>query len=364
MTDGLKKIGKYTILEKLGEGGMSRVYKAGLQGPAGFEKLFAIKVLNASAARDPQMVNMFMDEARLGARMVHPNIVPVLDFGEEAGQGYFIAMEYVSGMSLAKVMKRRFKRRQAVFEKAEILYVMQQVLKALDYAHNFRGPDRRKQVVVHRDVTPENILIDEAGTVKLCDFGIAKGSFRSDKTKTGIVKGKIAYIAPEIMKGASATPAADIYSLGVVMFEMLKGERVGSRPLHREAVEALECDDEMKDIVMQATAQEPGQRFASAAAMLGAINALGFDALAAGHSLGKSAVKRRSKAAKSATAVSGTTKKHRDHDKNVIPETGRDSTQKKSGNDHHFTVKLLVVILFLLFAAALLLALFGIELPK
>lgn len=364
MDKKVEKIGKYTVMDTLGEGGMSRVYKAGTKGPGGFEKFFAIKVLNTDKAGDPGMVSMFMDEARIGAQLVHPNIVPILDFGQE-GNSYYIAMEYVAGMSLGRVMERYF-RRKAVFSVDEVLYVAREVLKALDYAHNFRDADRKKQVVIHRDVSPENVLINGNGLIKLCDFGIAQGSFRSDKTKTGIIKGKISYIAPDVLKGGRAGPGSDIYSLGVVMFEMLKGERMGSQRLRREAVEGMECDEAMKSLILQAVDQSTDSRFKSAAAMLAGVSRFSFDPLSAGRSLARGVIRRRR----------SSTKKHgKDKQAGPLKSAAGKSPDKKSGAakeknihktfyDQAFTIKLVMLLLFLLFAASLLLALFGVVLTK
>lgn len=356
MDKGIKKIGKYTVLDVLGEGGMSRVYKAGTKGPGGFEKLFAIKVLTPSMAKNQEMITMFMDEARIGAQLVHPNIVPILDFGKE-GAGYFIAMEYVAGMSLGKVMGRYFKRK-AKFSKDEVLYVAQEVLKALDYTHNFRDSNRKKQVIIHRDISPENVLIDNAGNIKLCDFGIAKGSFRSDKTKTGLVKGKISYISPEILKGNRAIPCSDLYSLGVLMFEMLSGKRMGSQRLHNNAVEALECEDALKTLVLQAVEHNIDKRFNSAAVMLDQVNAMKFDPIVAAHNLAKGVIRRRHspKKRRGTKVIMGKSK----------VDTGKDKkkNRNKHGYDNGFTIKLLIFIILLLFATSLLLAVFGVVLTK
>ena len=332
---------------------MSVVYKATAQGPGGFEKVFAVKVLNRDKAKENETVTMFMDEARLGARLMHPNIVPVLDFGR-TGDGYFIAMEYVEGASLAELMRRRFKRGTG-FTRDEVLYVATEVLKALDYAHNFRDSDGKKRPVIHRDVSPENVLISGTGTVKLCDFGIAKGDFRSEETRTGIVKGKIAYIAPEVVKkGRAVSPRSDIYSLGVVLFEMLKGQRVGAERLQIESVEDLECDEPLKDLVRQALAPEPDQRFGSASAMLNAVNAMDFDPILAARGLGKGLVRRKRKkiAAKTKTAVDDTLTR------------AREKTVQKAGSDQGFTLKLLILFVILLFATALILAVFKINLLR
>ena len=349
------------MLDILGEGGMSRVYKAGMKGPGGFEKLFAIKVLSPDRTGDREMVTMFGDEARIGAKLMHPNIVPVLDFGMD-GDGYFIAMEYVAGMSLGRVMERHFKRK-AVFSDDEVLYVAQEVLKALDYAHNFKGADRKKQAVIHRDVSPENVLIDQNGVIKLCDFGIAQGRFRSDKTKTGIVKGKISYIAPEVMKGARATPGSDIYSLGVVIYEMLKGERVGSQRLRQDAVEGLEAGEYMKALILEAVDQDPAKRFNSASAMLARINDHSFDALMAGRALAKGVVKRRRSPKKKDKFLTANSKT-----KAATSWAHQSEKSKKNANkhvyDHAFTINLLIMMLVLLFTASLLLALFGVVLTK
>ena len=345
-----KQIGKYRIDGILGKGGMSVVYRASAEGPGGFEKSFAVKVLTRDRAKQDETVTMFVDEARLGAQLVHPNIVPVLDFGETDG-GYFLAMEYVAGASLAELMKRRFKR-GAGFSADEVLYVAGEVLKALDYAHNFHDREGRKRPVIHRDVTPENVLISGVGAVKLCDFGIAKGDFRTEKTKTGIVKGKVAYIAPEVMRTGRASVRSDLYSLGVILFEMVAGKRLAPSRLDQAKVDELDCDEGLKALIRKAVDTEPEQRFKSASEMLNAVLELRFDPLIAARGLGKGLVRRkRSKKQVTGSAVSGEERKQELR----VPETGR---------DRWFTIILLLVLLALLFTTSILLAVFKVNLLK
>jgi serine/threonine-protein kinase len=217
-------LGKYEILEAVGSGGMATVYRARMAGPMGFEKPVAVKVLQDEAAADEDIVRMFIDEAKLGARLAHhPNIASILDFGEVGGR-YYIAMEYVEGVSLAGLLKHLAKgRKPRTVEPAVAVYVSSCVLKALSMAHQAKDPDGKPLGVVHRDVSPQNVLLDRSGTVKLCDFGIATGSYRGERTRAGVIKGKAAYMSPEQALGGKVDSRSDVYSAGLTLLAMLSG---------------------------------------------------------------------------------------------------------------------------------------------
>lgn len=267
-------IGKYEIGELIATGGMAAVYRARIAGPMGFEKPVAVKVLLEEAAKDEEIVRMFIDEARLGARLSHPNIAAVLDFGEVEGR-YFIAMEYVDGTSLWELLKRL--KKKALDEKAAI-YIAQCVLRALAYAHGLKDENGRPLGIVHRDVSPQNILLDRSGAVKLCDFGIAAGMHRVEKTRVGVVKGKVAYMSHEQAASEPLDARSDIFSLGVTLYVMLGGalERPES-PLKPEAVQTLQCSNSLKEILQKALAPKREDRFQTADDFLKAIAAAGLD---------------------------------------------------------------------------------------
>ena len=276
MRDPILAFGKYEILEAVGSGGMATVYRAKLSGPMGFEKPVAVKVLQDDAAADEEIVRMFVDEARLGARLSHPNIAGVMEFGEADGR-YFLAMEYVDGMSLGTLLRRRPKGRKAKgLEPAAAVYVASCVLKALAYAQALPGPDGKPMGVVHRDVSPQNILLDRSGAAKLCDFGIATGTWRAEKTRVGVVKGKAGYMAPEQSAGGKVDARTDLYAVGLTLVAMLSGcapfegkdtgeiRAKAAKGLPRDRIDALACDDGLKDVLMRALAMRPADRFASA----------------------------------------------------------------------------------------------------
>ena len=202
------RIGKYPIIREIGRGATSRVYLA--QDPA-TEREVAVKLLAEHLAEDPTFVSRFQREALAAARLVHPNIVQVFDSGlDEASGRHYIVMEYVDGRSCAQLLRDR-----GHLEVQDAIFVVEQACKGLEYAH--------RNGVVHRDVKPGNLLVSRDGTVKLADFGIAKATEQSSITQVGSVLGTAAYLAPEQARGEEAGPATDLYSLGVVTYQLLSG---------------------------------------------------------------------------------------------------------------------------------------------
>lgn len=272
-------LGKYEIIQPIASGGMATVYQARVAGPMGFEKPVAVKVLLDEAAEDEDIVRMFIDEARLGARLSHPNIASVLDFGEVSGR-YFLAMEYVDGVSLATLRKRLARgKKQAPMEPDMALYITDQVLRGLSYAHTLRGEDGKALSLVHRDVSPQNILLDRSGAVKLCDFGIATGSYRTEKTRSGLVKGKAGYMSPEQAAAGRVDARSDQYSLGLTLVAMLSGAApfVGKdthevrvraeKGIERDRIDELDVNDALKDVLARALSLKPADRFKNADAL-------------------------------------------------------------------------------------------------
>ena len=185
----LRKLGPYRLGERLGAGGMAEVFVAQRDGPHGFARRFAIKRILPQLAKDPRFVAMFCDEARICAALSHPNIVQVVDFGEHAGD-LFMAMEYVEGVSCAKLL-RSVAARGERFPLGAALFIAHEVLRALAFAHDARDEQGRPLGIVHRDVSPGNILLGRAGEVKLTDFGIVRGAFIDRRTYPGELKGKL-----------------------------------------------------------------------------------------------------------------------------------------------------------------------------
>jgi serine/threonine protein kinase len=216
-------LGKYRLIAELGHGGMAEVYLAVVQGPAGFNKLVVIKQIRPQLATDPEFLSMFLDEARLAARLSHPNVVQTNEVGQE-GDRYFIAMEYLEGQPLNRVLHRIG--RDGGLTLAMHLRIIIDMLVGLHHAHELTDFDSTPLNVVHRDVTPHNVFVTYDGQVKVVDFGIAKAMNSSAETRLGVVKGKVAYMAPEQARGERVDRRADIFSAGVMLWEAATGRRL------------------------------------------------------------------------------------------------------------------------------------------
>ena len=216
------RLGKYQLLRKLATGGMAEVFLAKTDGPMGFEKLLVIKRILPHLAEDPQFVEMFLGEAKLAAQLNHPNLVQLFDFGEAEG-AYFIAMEYIDGPTLRLLLARARDLRSPV-SLGLAARIVSSAAEGLSYAHDFRDSVTDEPLhLVHRDVSPDNILVGRSGAVKLVDFGIAKARGQSHHTQAGTVKGKVAYMAPEQLRGEPLDRRVDLYALGVVLYELCTG---------------------------------------------------------------------------------------------------------------------------------------------
>jgi serine/threonine-protein kinase len=213
------RLGPYELLRRIATGGMAEVYLARRAGPHGFQKLVAVKRILPQYASDPDFVAMFIDEARVCARLGHPNIVQVFDFGEQDGELY-MAMEYVDGTTGARLIRAGANRGDEI-PLDVCLHTALSVLRALDYAHNARDDAGRPLSLVHRDVSPGNVLIDRSGAVKLTDFGIARAAEIERRTDAGQLKGKLGYMSPEQVVGRDLDARSDIFTVGIVLAEML-----------------------------------------------------------------------------------------------------------------------------------------------
>src|SRR5262245_1704776 len=221
------RLGRYEVLARLATGGMGEIFLAGLEGAAGFEKLLVVKRILPHLADDARFRGMLIAEARIASRMAHANICHVYELGETDGQLY-IVMEYLEGIGLLPLL-RKVSRESTQLDLGFVSGVVHQCTEALHYAHELRDRDNELLGIVHRDVTPGNIFITEAGAVKLLDFGIAKVKDASANTQTGTVKGKYAYMAPEQLRGIAIDRRVDMFALGVVIFEMLALRRLFQR---------------------------------------------------------------------------------------------------------------------------------------
>ncbi|MFK8000746.1 MAG: protein kinase [Polyangiales bacterium] len=214
--------GKYQLLELLARGGMAEVYKAKAHGVEGFEKILVIKRILEELGRNPDFVDMFINEAKIAVTLSHANIVQVFDLGR-ADETYFIAMEYVAGSDLATILRRSKKYGKPIPAQLAV-FVVSEIAKGLDYAHRRRDANMRPLFIVHRDVSPQNILVSYEGEVKLTDFGIAKARTTvADETEAGVLKGKYAYMSPEQARGIDVDNRTDIFALGTVLYEALTG---------------------------------------------------------------------------------------------------------------------------------------------
>ena len=219
--------GRYTVLDRLGAGGMCDIYIAALTGPEGFQRTFVLKRLKPELALNRAAVDQFIDEAKLGSTLVHSNIVPVFDFGR-VGDGYFIAQEFIVGRNVEQLCERHEDRVGAPLDLATVFYIGYETLQALGFAHDKTNDGGEALQIVHRDVSPGNILVSRLGEVKLIDFGIVKAVDRVSKTDIGNVKGNATFMSPEQARGLNVDRRADLFSLGLVMYRALAGEALYS----------------------------------------------------------------------------------------------------------------------------------------
>lgn len=216
--------GKYYLLDRINVGGMAEVFKAKAYGVEGFEKLVAIKRILPNIAEDEEFITMFIDEAKIAVQLNHANIAQIFDLGK-IEDTYFIALEYVYGKDLRAIFER-LRKRGEIMPIPVACYVITQVCEGLDYAHRKKDSMGRDLHIVHRDVSPQNILVAYEGDVKVIDFGIAKAANKASKTQAGILKGKFGYMSPEQVRGLPLDRRSDIFSLGIIFYEILTGERL------------------------------------------------------------------------------------------------------------------------------------------
>jgi len=219
----LTNVGKYQLVSKLAKGGMAEVFLAKVAGPRGFEKTLVLKRILPHLAEDSQFVEMFFTEARVAARLNHPHIVQIFDFGQAEGS-YYLAMEYIDGPDLRTLLARATQAGVSL-PPAFCAKLVSAACEALAFAHDFVDPDTGEHLaLIHRDISPDNLLLSRQGALKVVDFGIAKATNQSHKTKTGLIKGKLAYMPVEQLQGQHVDRRADVYALGVVLYELLTGK--------------------------------------------------------------------------------------------------------------------------------------------
>ncbi len=269
---------RYRIIQKIDVGGMAEIYRGVQVSLEGFEKEVAIKRILPSLTDDQKFVSMFLDEARLSMQLNHANIVQIFDIGS-ADDTYFIVMEFVDGLNLRRLMQRAVD--QGVTIPVPLAcYMIMEVAKALAYAHEKRDPQDQPLGLVHRDVSPPNVMVSHQGEVKLTDFGLAKATTQVERTDSGVVKGKFAYLSPEAVDGKDVDARADIFSCGTVLWEMLAGRSLftGLNELdtidrvHKASVPPVtsvrdDADTKLDKIMARVLARNPKRRYQTARAL-------------------------------------------------------------------------------------------------
>jgi serine/threonine-protein kinase len=267
---------RYRIVDKIAAGGMAEVFKGVAESLQGFRKTVAIKRILPALTKNTKFVTMFLDEARLSLFLQHANIVQVFDIGH-ADDTYFIVMEYVDGVDLKAVLewRRRIGRRLTI---GQTIYLIMEVCKGLAYAHDLTHPETGERLnIVHRDVSPANVLFSRNGEVKLADFGLAKAASQLESTDPGVVKGKMSYLSPEAARGENVDHRADIFSVGILLYEMLTSKRLFYGDTDYQTVELVrnakippiaaqnpEVEPEFEEICRKALARRTEDRFQTA----------------------------------------------------------------------------------------------------
>lgn len=273
------RLGRYAVFDEIASGGMASVHIGRLAGPGGFARTVAVKRLHPHLAREPHFAGRFLEEARLAARVRHPNVVSIIDVVEHDGEVALI-MDFVLGEALSKILGELSGRGQSV-PASLASGILVPVLQGLHAAHETRGEDGRLLGLVHRDVSPQNLIVGADGVCRVLDFGIAKAaSLASDRTQEGILKGKIGYLAPEQLQGGAVDRRVDVFAAGVVLWEMLTGSRLYKSRTPEEAFRKIldepvvppsrmvpELPAALDAVVLQALARDPDVRFETAADM-------------------------------------------------------------------------------------------------
>lgn len=276
-------VGRYSIHSEIAHGGMATVHVGRLMGPVGFSRTVAIKRLHSLFAKDPEFVAMFMDEARLAARVQHPNVVSIIDVVAESGE-LLLVMDYIQGESLSRLLRAERAEGSAVDPRIAVK-VMTEVLSGLHAAHEARNERGTHLGIVHRDVSPQNVLVGVDGVAHLIDFGVAKAAGRVQSTRDGQLKGKLAYMAPEQIRSTGVDRRTDIYAASAVLWEVLAGRRlftgneanlmyaVLTVPIAAPSTINPAVSPELDAVVMKGLQKNPAKRFGTALEMADALEA-------------------------------------------------------------------------------------------
>ena len=286
--EAIRRIGKYEILTQLSKGGMADLFLAFASGPGGFRKFVAVKQIRARGPADDDFVRMFLDEARITAALWHSNIGQVFELGEEQGELY-LAMEFIPGANLKEIVQTASDR-LVTLSAGFACMVIRDTCLALHHAHHFADPTGRQIAVIHRDVSPKNVMVSYEGNVKVIDFGIAKAKGRLENTGVGRVKGTSGYMSPEQIRGEELDGRSDLFSAGVMLYELLSGQRLFKADSDSAMIEMIldreipplqlaspEIPKPLSEVVMRALARDRNERFRTGKEMARALDAIGID---------------------------------------------------------------------------------------
>lgn len=276
--------GKYVILNRIAVGGMAEVFRAKTFGVHGFQRLLVIKRILPHLSKDEEFIDMFIDEAKIAVSLTHANICQITDLGK-IDDNYFIAMEFVNGKDLRAILKKSYSNKTPLGVEQSI-YIASEICKGLEYAHKREDPITGQLIsVIHRDISPQNIMVSYHGEVKIVDFGIAKTEHKIHRTQAGVLKGKFAYMSPEQSTGQELNNQTDIFSTGIILFEMLTNQRLFLGGTDFETLENIKkCEipslrainpdvsEELEQVVFKALARDPQDRYTSANLMQNALS--------------------------------------------------------------------------------------------
>ncbi|HWU43951.1 MAG TPA: serine/threonine-protein kinase, partial [Bdellovibrio sp.] len=279
MSEAVEQFGKYILLERLAAGGMAEVYLSKSTGAVGVNKFVAIKRILPQYSDNQDFIEMFKEEAKIAVNLNHGNVVSIYDFGVEKHQ-FFLVMEYVEGRNLRQILNE-LKKSNTQFTIEQIVYMIKEVAAGLDHAHRcIDGTTGRPLNIVHRDMSPQNIMVSFEGEVKIIDFGIAKAENQIEATKAGTLKGKYGYMSPEQADGQAIDPRTDIFSMGIVLWELLANDRLFTSNNEAAILRKIrECQvpsirkinpstpPELERIVSKALAKDRSLRYQTAAAL-------------------------------------------------------------------------------------------------
>jgi hypothetical protein len=274
--------GRYFLVDRIAVGGMAEVFKAKSFAQGGFEKLLVIKRILQHLSGNEEFIEMFVDEAKISVELQHPNIVQIYDFGK-LGQNYYIAMECVEGKDVKGLLRKLSEKRRSLPPEYAV-YIAYEACRGLDFAHKKANSRGEPLNIVHRDISPSNILLSYTGDIKIADFGIAKAQISLYNTKDGVLKGKFEYMSPEQASGGRVTPKSDIFALGIILHEMLTGRRLFKTDSELKTLEKVKAVDvqppsavnpsvsqALDELVMRALNKDPEARFADAREFQGAL---------------------------------------------------------------------------------------------